>query len=331
MTFPSIATSTRATGFADFLLTQHDNDTSEEDISDNEADFVNIMVDAITVMTHPLVPPLSHSNSTMVAGRTISVAVVLPPPLKKKRKYKSGLMMWTNPITGITNCLTPFMSQWYLYYIQNAPSQDQHFLCKFRRRFRVPYCYFLELSAELEEKEEFRPWWTGATDGLGKPSTPITLLVLTALRYIGRAWTLDDLSENACIGGEVIRRFLHKFLRYGSTELYKRYVISPSTEDEARHHMAEYMDAGLPGAVGSTDATHILLERVPNKHRQAHLGFKSSHTARAYNITVNHRRRILACTDGSPARWNDMTLASFDPFMQGLHDGTILEDLMFSL
>jgi hypothetical protein len=253
------------------------------------------------------------------------------PSTKKKRKYKSGSMMWTNPITGIANRLTPFMSQWYIYYVQNAPSQDPRFLCKFRRRFRVPYGYFLELSAELEEREEFRPWWKGATDGLGKPSTPITLLVLTALRYVGRAWTLDDLSENACIGQEVIRRFLHKFLRYGSTILYQRYVTSPSTEEEARHHMAEYTDAGLPGAVGSTDATHILLERVPNKHRQAHLGFKSSHTARAYNITVNHRRQILAGTEGSPARWNDMTLASFDPFMQGLHDGTILQDILFSL
>jgi hypothetical protein len=127
------------------------------------------------------------------------------PSTKKKRKYKSGSMMWKNPITGIANRLTPFMSQWYIYYVQNAPSQDPRFLCKFRRRFRVPYGYFLELSAELEEREEFRPWWwTGATDGLGKPSTPITLLVLTALCYVGRAWTLDNLSEIACIGQEVI-------------------------------------------------------------------------------------------------------------------------------
>jgi hypothetical protein len=90
--------------------------------------------------------------------------------------------------------------------------------------------------------------------------------------------------------------------------------------------MAEYSDAGFPGEVGSTDATHIILERVPNKHCQAHLGFKSTHTARAYNITVNHRRRILATTTGHPARWNNKTLAIFDPFMQGLHEGKILLD-----
>ena len=318
-------------GFADFLKSHNENDTSDEDASSNEADFVKIMVAGIAVMRQPpAVPPQLPSISTIMAVGRTTVAVALPS-LKKKRKYKSGLLMWTNPITGIAHCLTPTMSHWYIYYIQHAPSQDQRFLCKFRLRFRVPYHYFQELSAELEERDEFRPWWTGATDGLGKPSTPITLLVLTALRYIGRAWTLDDLSENACIGEEVVRRFLHKFLRYASTVLYHRYVISPSTEEEARHHMAEYSDAGLPGAVGSTDATHILLERVPNKHRQTHLGFKSSHTSRAYNITVNHRRRILACTEGSPARWNDMTLATFDPFMQGLHEGSILQDVLFSL
>ena len=196
MSFFPIAKSSTEKGFALFLQTQHDNDTSDEDASDNEADFVDIMVAGILVMTQPVVvPPLSPTTSTVAAGSTTS-SVAVSLPLKKKRKYKSGSPIWTNPITGIANRLTPFMSQWYIYYIQNAPSQDHRFLCKFRRRFRVPYDYFLELSAELEEREEFRPWWTGVTDGLGKPSTPITLLVLTFLRYIGRAWTLDDLSEN---------------------------------------------------------------------------------------------------------------------------------------
>jgi hypothetical protein len=89
--------------------------------------------------------------------------------------------------------------------------------------------------------------------------------------------------------------------------------------------------AGFPGAVGSTDATHVILERVSNCNRQAHLGFKSSHTARAYNITVNHRRQILSTTSGHPARWNDKTLQLFDPFMEQIHEGMILDDLIFQL
>jgi hypothetical protein len=75
----------------------------------------------------------------------------------------------------------------------------------------------------------------------------------------------------------------------------------------------------------------LMLERVNYRFRQSHMGFKMSHTARTYNITVNHRRRILATTQGHPARWNDKTLSLFDDFMQQLHHGDILDDVMFEL
>ena len=55
------------------------------------------------------------------------------------------------------------------------------------------------------------------------------------------------------------------------------------------------------------------------------------HTARTYNITVNHRRRILSTTTGHPSRWNDKTLVRFDKFVSGIHDGSILEDVEFEL
>ena len=56
-----------------------------------------------------------------------------------------------------------------------------------------------------------------------------------------------------------------------------------------------------------------------------------THTARTYNITVKHRRRILATTQGHPARWNDKTLSMFDNFMQRLRHGDILDDVIFEL
>ncbi len=56
-----------------------------------------------------------------------------------------------------------------------------------------------------------------------------------------------------------------------------------------------------------------------------------THTARTYNMTVNHRRRILSTTHGHPARWNDKTLANFDSFMTGIRNGGILDDVVFEL
>ncbi len=61
------------------------------------------------------------------------------------------------------------------------------------------------------------------------------------------------------------------------------------------------------------------------------MGFKSSHPARTYNLTCNHKRRILHSTKGHPSRWNDKTLAHFDQFLSGVHEGKILQDVTFQL
>ena len=54
-------------------------------------------------------------------------------------------------------------------------------------------------------------------------------------------------------------------------------------------------------------------------------------TARTFNVTVNHRRRILSSTKGHPCTWNDKTLIGFDDFVSGLNDGTELADIEFEL
>ena len=177
----------------------------------------------------------THNKSVIFPRNThrITTRSRRQPP-KKRRKYGSGAMIWTNPVDGSSCRLTPYMSQWYNYYIKNPPFDDHRFLRKFRIRFRVPYSYFVELAAELEDTEDFRTWKLGSTNCQGVPATPIPLLLLAVLRYLGRAWTHDDLSESTCTNQERVRRFLHKFLEFGRTTLYQRYVLSPSCADEAR-------------------------------------------------------------------------------------------------
>ena len=75
---------------------------------------------------------------------------------------------------------------------------------------------------------------------------------------------------------------------------------------------------GFSGCVGSTDASHIVMERCAYRLRQLHLGYKLTHTARTYNLTCNHRRNFLSTTSGHPARFNDKALVLFDNFVQAL-------------
>ena len=87
----------------------------------------------------------------------------------------------------------------------------------------------------------------------------------------------------------------------------------------------EFANSGLPGAIGSMDATHVVLEwRVNYKLRQSHLGHKFTATARTYNIVCNHCRRVLSTTEGHPARWNDKSIVKFDHFVMGIKEGTVL-------
>ena len=133
--------------------------------------------------------------------------------------------------------------------------------------------------------------------------SPIELLVLGwCLLYLGRDWTFDDIEESTFIDKDVQRVFFHKFVEFGATKLYRKYVSAPSTLDELRDCESENRSAGFVGCIGSTNATHIPLEKVSYGLMQAHLGYKMSTTTRTYNLTVNHRHKILHTTAGHPGR-----------------------------
>jgi hypothetical protein len=125
----------------------------------------------------------------------------------------------------------------------------------------MPYESFKMLAAVAKHELLFKMWKERAVDVARQPATPLPLLILCALRYLGRGWTFDDLSENTGISEEVIRMFFHAFITYGSTKLYQQYVVAPRTAGEAAIHAEEYSRAGLPGCVGSCDATHIVFEK----------------------------------------------------------------------
>jgi hypothetical protein len=105
--------------------------------------------------------------------------------------------------------------------------------------------------------------------------------------------------------------------------LYKELVVAPSSVEEVSSHMKEMELAGFPGSAGSTDATHVRILNCRYGYRQQHLGPKEKYTSRTYNITANHRRRILATTDGHPARWNDKTIVLFDEFINNIKNGKL--------
>ena len=216
-----------------------------------------------------------------------------------KRRYRRGLGLVRE--NGRVLKSEIFHSGWYQNYVRSPKIDDDVAMKLFRRRFRMPYDAWQKLLAECRTSPIFNRW-NNTTDAIGISCTPLELLVLGALRYLGRGWTFDDISEATGIGKETHRVFFHEIATYGSTELYDKYVTIPASFEEATACSNEFEKVGMPDAIGSTDAVNIVMDKCTWRMRQAHIGFKQALTARTYNVTVNHRRQILYCTKNiSPA------------------------------
>ncbi|KAI2508462.1 Plant transposon protein [Fragilaria crotonensis] len=257
--------------------------------------------------------------------------------IRAAKKTRVARSRWyTDPVTRVKRKKTPKMSAWWEDFIQDPRPEDKHWAKEFRQNFRLPYASYVMLLDMISSDASiglFDRWikaYERKHNNKNKKVSPIELLLLGSLRYLGRGWTFDDMKDVTYISRDVHRKFFHQFMKFGAKVLYPMYVSTPRTVEELRECEREYSIAGFPGCIGSTDATHIPLEKVCMSMRQAHLGHKSKVTMRTYNLTCNHRRKILHTTEGHPARWNDKTLIRFDNFMTELRDGALNENLTSS-
>ena len=241
---------------------------------------------------------------------------VMEEPAPKKTRQKRSSLLELRGLDGIRRPATPFDMPWYKMYVLEPMLDKKKFHKKFRNRFRQPYSEYVQFVKDAKEGRWF-PRWMQCNS-----TAPLELLILGAFRYLGRGWTFDDLEEATAISAEVHRNFFHQFVHVGRTILYDLHVVTPRTTEDSLTHQHEFNMTGFHGCIGSSDATHISVEKCAYRLRNNHLGGKQHLTTRTFNLTVNHRRRILSSTVGYPGRWNDKTLVLFDDFVRGIHEGT---------
>ena len=105
------------------------------------------------------------------------------PPTEKKTRTKR-IILARRTEDGELVAIPPTESCWYGQYIDCPQVNDSRFLSKFRARFRLPYDSFVEFVQEAKNEMWF-PRWMGC-DATGKPASPVELLILGSLRYLGR-------------------------------------------------------------------------------------------------------------------------------------------------
>ena len=138
-----------------------------------------------------------------------------PIPYKGKRKRRTkrdrNIKMYRCPIDNKLKVVPVTDTRWYQVYVASPEPDCDRFLRKFRKRFRMSYQSFLRHVHEARQCNLFKPWSEGSRDAAGNASTPLEILILGALRYLGRAVTYDDLEEHTGVSEETHRRFLLEY------------------------------------------------------------------------------------------------------------------------
>ena len=116
---------------------------------------------------------------------------------RSKRSVKKRNTLLYRDTDGTVKPLTWDKSIWYLNYLENPRPADPKWNEKFRKRFRMAHESFIELGIMAEASPKFDRW--KKKDAVGQRAAPTRLMLLGALRYIGRGWTFDDIEEATAI------------------------------------------------------------------------------------------------------------------------------------
>ena len=124
-----------------------------------------------------------------------------PPP--KKKRAPAGVMQYYDPDLDEVLTLHWSASTWYICYISQPAVGGTNFLKKFRNKFRLPFDLFGELLEKVQNGEDSFPERFRVTGGPNRKHHPevtsLELLVLGALRILGRGSTFDSLTETTYV------------------------------------------------------------------------------------------------------------------------------------
>ena len=189
----------------------------------------------------------------------------------------------------------------------------------FRRRFRLPYDLFVTFVEECREVNLFKE--------KNYSKIPIEFKILMSLRILGRDSCADDISEYINIGDSTVNHIFKLFLLGCVELLYNKYVYIPFGEELDKVKLV-YEKLGLPGCIGSMDCTHILWHRCPKISRNICTGKEAKPTV-AFQVIVDHSRKIMHVSKWFYGTWNDKQITGNDTFPMKLWGGKAFPGNMF--
>jgi len=219
-------------------------------------------------------------------------------------------------------------SSWAQLYLR--PEHEDYIMNRtpelFRMRFRISLTCFQELLAYIEEDRAEHFAGFGRHDAAGRAGVPIALLLLGALRYLGRHCHFDDLLEATKIDKETHRRFFICLCAWGRTRFFGKFCSAPSTPEEISKITTIYTAAGFPGCMGSFDVTHVPLQSLSVNLVNQYKNGKHDYPTKAFQVVVDHTSKVLSVCPGMPGTYNDKTIVKYDTFVTSLRTLPLFRD-----
>ncbi|CAM9552279.1 unnamed protein product, partial [Laminaria digitata] len=195
----------------------------------------------------------------------------------------------------------------------------------FRRRFRVPYEFFLLLV------EVVKPWFGNVTRDVAKRDcVPVTLKVLGVLHVLGRGSnSFADIQQMSLMSRQTAEKAFRDFCEHFPANLYDAWVHLPTGEDLVEVEN-KFRERGYPGAVGSTSCMRVARGRCPPADARTHTG-KEGFPSWKYGVTVDLDGRILASTKGNPGGLSEKAVVRGDVSVLRVRDESPWATLKFFL
>ena len=122
------------------------------------------------------------------------------------------------------------------------------------------------------------------------------------------------------------RAFFKSFCSIVRLKLYPDFAKPPSTDEEIKLTMKPYIDAGMPGAIGSIDGVHVRLWRVAYNLKWNNVG-KEGYPSRVFLVSCSNTTEIYSCTKSQDGNNSDHDVAVVDPFLKSFQDGGRYSDI----
>lgn len=161
-------------------------------------------------------------------------------------------------------------------------------------------------------------------------SIPLELKLLVVLRVLAGGLSYADVSEmtNNLMSEIECHRFCTDFYKTFS-RCFRGEYIKPLRGDEMLQSMRGFSKLGLPGCVGSIDATFIGCNMLPQTLSNMATGEKGE--GLLFNVVVDHGKRVLNVQEAVLATINDKTSFVYNSFVDRLKNKEIYNNVKYRL